>query len=125
RPAATAPAPVLQPVRSRVDPERQQELRQDLVAWVKEQSRDWGKPGYEPVYPDLPEEPAPREYPPAWDNRPAWEDQPENRFPVLPGTWTAARGTARESGSPHNPLDEPRASEQWPAGAVDPPAPAE
>src|SRR5579863_7248034 len=40
-------APVLQPVRSPVDPERQAELRQDLVAWVKEQSRDWGQPGYE------------------------------------------------------------------------------
>jgi DNA mismatch repair protein MutL len=57
RPAGVAPAPVLQPVRSRVDPERQNELRQDLVAWVKQESRDWGKPGYEPVYPELPEEP--------------------------------------------------------------------
>ncbi len=65
RPAGAAvPAPVLQPVRSRVDPERQKALQQDLVAWVKEQSRDWGKPGYEPVYPVMPpEEPATREYP--------------------------------------------------------------
>jgi DNA mismatch repair protein MutL len=60
RPAAAAvPAPVLQPVRSRVDPEQQKQLQQDLVAWVKEQSRDWGKPGYEPVYAEMPpEEPA-------------------------------------------------------------------
>ncbi|MGE5194722.1 MAG: DNA mismatch repair protein MutL, partial [Deltaproteobacteria bacterium] len=57
RPAAAIPAPVLQPVRTRVDPEKQKELRQDFVAWVREQSRDWGKPGYEPVYPELPEEP--------------------------------------------------------------------
>jgi DNA mismatch repair protein MutL len=63
RPAAAVPAPVLTPVRSRVDPERQKELQQDLVAWVKEQSRDWGKPGYEPVYPEMPPEPETREYP--------------------------------------------------------------
>jgi len=78
RPAAMAPAPVLQPVRSRVDPERQQELRQDLVAWVKEQSRDWGKPGYEPVYPEMPEEPEPREY-----SVPGTQDEvPSPEYPV-------------------------------------------
>jgi DNA mismatch repair protein MutL len=60
RPAAAVPAPVLMPVRSRVDPEKQRELQQNLVAWVKDQSRDWGKPGYEPVYPALPER---QEYP--------------------------------------------------------------
>lgn len=51
-------APVLQPVAPRVDPERQRELQHDLVSWVKEQSRDWGTPGFEPTYPELPEEPA-------------------------------------------------------------------
>jgi len=56
--AATPQAPVLQPLRSQIDPARQQELQQDLVAWAREQSRDWGTPGYEPVYPPLPEPPA-------------------------------------------------------------------
>jgi DNA mismatch repair protein MutL len=40
----------LQPVRPQVDPARQQQLREDLASWVKEQTSDWGKPGYEPVY---------------------------------------------------------------------------
>jgi DNA mismatch repair protein MutL len=53
-------APTLQPVRSKVDPQKQEELQQDLVAWAREQTRDWGKPGYEPTYPELPAEvPAP------------------------------------------------------------------
>src|SRR5205823_6281392 len=56
--------PMLQPIAprvdpARVDPERQRELQNDLVSWVKEQSRDWGTPGFEPTYPDLPEEPEP------------------------------------------------------------------
>jgi DNA mismatch repair protein MutL len=51
-------APALQPIARRVDPERQRELQNELVSWVKEQSRDWGTPGYEPNYPDLPAEPA-------------------------------------------------------------------
>src|SRR5436190_8524188 len=51
--------PMLQPIAPRVDPvrvdpERQRELQNDLVSWVKEQSRDWGTPGFEPTYPDLP-----------------------------------------------------------------------
>jgi DNA mismatch repair protein MutL len=53
RAAAAVPAPVLQPLRARVDPEKQRELQQDLVAWAREQSREWGHPGYEPVYPEL------------------------------------------------------------------------
>ncbi len=61
--AGTSPAmmtaPTLQPVRSAIDPQKQQQLQQDLVAWARDQVRDWGKPGYEPMYPDLPpEEPA-------------------------------------------------------------------
>src|SRR5262245_32482286 len=74
RPTAAVPAPVLTPVRSRVDPERQKELQQDLVAWVKEQTRDWGKPGYEPVYPEMPPEPERRE-----------DAVPGSQYPV-PGT---------------------------------------
>ena len=51
--------PVLQPVRTTIDPARQQAAQTDLVSWVREQSRDWATPGYEPVYPELPpEEPA-------------------------------------------------------------------
>lgn len=56
-PQAAAPAPVLRPVTPRaVDPARQQEVAQDLVAWAKVQSREWGTPGYEPVYPEMSEE---------------------------------------------------------------------
>lgn len=59
-PQAAAPAPVLRPVTPRaVDPARQQEVAQDLVAWAKVQSREWGTPGYEPVYPEMPEEGSP------------------------------------------------------------------
>jgi DNA mismatch repair protein MutL len=77
RAAAPVPAPVLQPVRSRVDPERQRELQQDLVAWVKEQSRDWGKPGYEPVYPAMPEEPVVD-----WPRPTAEYSVPSTEYPV-------------------------------------------
>jgi DNA mismatch repair protein MutL len=61
--AGTSPAmmtaPTLQPVRSAIDPQKQQQLQQELVAWARDQARDWGQPGYEPMYPDLPpEEPA-------------------------------------------------------------------
>lgn len=56
-PQAAAPAPILRPVAPRaVDPARQQDVAQDLVAWAKVQSREWGTPGYEPVYPEMPEE---------------------------------------------------------------------
>src|SRR5262249_30336522 len=40
----------LQPVAAKVDPGQQRQLQEDLVSWVKEQTRDWGKPGYVPVY---------------------------------------------------------------------------
>src|SRR5262249_36779952 len=49
-------APALEPMRSRIDPQRQQETQQEFVAWVKEQSRDWATPGFEPVYPPMPAE---------------------------------------------------------------------
>jgi DNA mismatch repair protein MutL len=59
-PLGTSPgavtAPTLQPVRSAIDPQKQQQLQQELVAWVREQSCDWGKPDYEPMYPALPAE---------------------------------------------------------------------
>ncbi len=115
RPAASAPAPVLQPVRSRVDPERQDELRKDLVSWVAEQSRDWGKPGYEPVYPELPPEPAPGENVPAWNDRPAWENHPAHRAPEAHDSWPPAARENPESGSPFNRVDEPHT-----AGAAPP-----
>jgi DNA mismatch repair protein MutL len=44
------PAPTLQPLSSRPDPDRQRRLQEELVSWVKEQSRDWGTPGFKPVY---------------------------------------------------------------------------
>ena len=105
RPVMTAPAPVLQPLRSRVDPEKQKALEQDLVAWVKEQSRDWGKPGYEPVYPELPPEPEPREA-----DRPAWEDEPAWRTAAAPDPWPI---DSRDSGPVNSPAirgDEPHAT---------------
>jgi DNA mismatch repair protein MutL len=40
----------LQPVRPRVDPQHQRQLQEELASWVKEQTSEWGKPGYEPVY---------------------------------------------------------------------------
>lgn len=43
----------LQPAPRRPDPEQQLQMERDLVAWVQEQTRDWGTPGYEPVYPPL------------------------------------------------------------------------
>ncbi|MGQ0635191.1 MAG: DNA mismatch repair endonuclease MutL [Planctomycetaceae bacterium] len=50
------PAFALQPAGRRADPERQRQVEHDLVAWVQEQTKDWGLPGYEPVYPPLPDE---------------------------------------------------------------------
>lgn len=56
---APQPAFALEPPSRRANPDRQQQLERDLVAWVKDQSKDWGTPGYEPVYPPLePDAPA-------------------------------------------------------------------
>src|SRR5579863_2684143 len=85
-------APVLQPVAPRVDPGRQRELQHDLVSWVKEQSRDWGTPGYEPTYPELPEEPAD-----AFDRIPA-DDGPPAEWPSA-GSACPGEGRAMTDGS--------------------------
>jgi DNA mismatch repair protein MutL len=97
-------APVLQPVAPRVDPERQRELQHDLVSWVKEQSRDWGTPGFEPTYPDLPEEPAE-----AYDRAPA-EDEPPAEWPTPAGDMTDAERAGFESGPAFSRIDESHAA---------------
>ena len=48
RPAGLA----LQPMPTKANPTQQRQLQEDLVSWVKDQTRDWGKPGFEPVYSD-------------------------------------------------------------------------
>lgn len=40
----------LQPLLKKADPIQQRQLQEDLVSWVKDQTRDWGKPGFEPAY---------------------------------------------------------------------------
>ena len=114
-PVAAAPAPVLQPFKSRVDPERQAALQQELVTWVKDQSRDWGTAGYEPVYPDLPEEPARRDEQPDASDRASWEVQPafaSQASSTAPAPWPALpRPTDEGAGAHFNRVDEPHAAE--------------
>ena len=108
-------APVLQPPvaprvdPARVDPERQRELQHDLVSWVKEQSRDWGTPGFEPTYPDLPEEPADN-----FDRAPA-ADEPPADWPATPGAEPGSEHAGFESGSTFNRIDESHAAGSLPA----------
>lgn len=115
--AAAAPAPVLQPVQSRPDPERQRATQADFVAWVKDQARDWSQPGYEPVYPDLPEEPAPGDAQPAGNGRPEYHPPPES------DAWPAENGPAAGAGSTFSRVDEPHAATAVPASPVGQAAP--
>jgi DNA mismatch repair protein MutL len=110
RPAMAAPAPVLQPFRPRVDPEKQQALQQDLVAWVKEQSRDWGTPGYEPVYPEMPPEPVPREA-----DRPAWDDEPAFCPSAAVDSWSAVPDNGEQAASPASGMNRPHPRDRAPA----------
>jgi len=95
RSGAMAPAPTLQPFQSRIDPVRQTELQQELVTWVKEQSREWGAPGYEPSYPEPiePAEPneiaAPRER--TWTGPPQEETWPREPGELDSGDWRIGR----------------------------------
>ncbi len=105
-------APALEPVKSRFDPEKQHETQQEFVSWVKDQSRDWGTPGYEPVYPALPEEPAPREELPVFGERrgQAPGDWPPERSDSGTSGWPAAPPTeAPTVSSSFNRVDEPHA----------------
>ncbi|MBI3861045.1 MAG: DNA mismatch repair endonuclease MutL [Planctomycetia bacterium] len=107
---------LLQPVQRTIDPAKQLELQQDLVAWAREQSRDWGKPGYEPVYPELrPEEPAHSLPVPRFaEPTPAWQDSAEA------GAGANDGHGAPEPGETYSRLDTSHApaSEPFPAESI-------
>jgi DNA mismatch repair protein MutL len=82
------PAFALQTAPRRAEPVRQRLVEQDLLAWVQEQTKDWGMPGYQPIYPPLEEEEA-SEAPPSIASAPrdpllgdeaAVGDDPHSRF---------------------------------------------
>ena len=96
--------PLRQPVAPHVDPERQRELQSDLVSWVKEQSRDWGTPGFEPSYPDLPEEPADTL------GRAPPDEEPPADWPSANPAGLGDDPVPRDSGSAFSRIDEPHAA---------------
>jgi DNA mismatch repair protein MutL len=114
----------LQPVRPQVDPARQQQLREDLASWVKEQTSDWGKPGYEPVYaepafadPGVPpaRESAPR-FPVPTGDEPAIGESPRAN-PAIAGTARVGESSPSPGAAGEYRLDGPHA-DSLPAAAL-------
>ncbi|MBS0263992.1 MAG: DNA mismatch repair endonuclease MutL [Planctomycetes bacterium] len=120
RPATSNPGvgvtPPLQPVRPAVDPQQQLAAQQDLVSWVREQSRDWGTAGYEPKYPELPpEEPDQAELP----RSDSWRGAPPTTVPAWPAA--GAPALPADLGADRSDFVAPQESADSGFSRVDPP----